>query len=136
MKKEAFYKFVIGLLLTLNLVLIGFFLLRKSPHPPKHHFREQAFEILHLKGPQKYQFDNISKVHHKNMQLFHAEEKQLFQLYFQSASKDHLHQIQDIKKQKLEFTKAHFDSVKALLNDDQKMYFEEFREKALKRIMR
>lgn len=136
MKKETFYRILIGILLVLNLLQIGFFLFAKPPHPPKHKFRGRAPEILHLSEEQKFQFHNIARAHHKNMELFNGEEKKLIELYFEEESEEHLHQIQYIQQQKLEFTKAHFEDIRAMLEENQLSYFNEFKQEALQRIMR
>ncbi len=136
MKKETFYRVLIGLLLVLNLLQIGFFLLTKPPHPPKHKFKGHAPEILHLTEEQGYQFHNITRAHHKNMRFFDKEEKKWIALYFENESEDNLKEIQRIHKQKIEFTKAHFEDIKAMLHENQLQYFELFRTEVLHRIMR
>ena len=136
MKKETFYRILIGVLLVLNLLQIGFFLFVKPPHPPKHQFKGRAPEILHLTEEQGYQFHNIIRAHHQNMQLFNGEEKKLIELYFDEGSEEHLHQIQYLKQQKLEFTKAHFEDIRAMLEEDQLQYFKAFKQEALQRIMK
>lgn len=137
MKKETFYKWAIGILLVLNLIQIVFFFFGKPPHPPKHHrFHEQAMEILHLEESQTYQFHNFTRVHHKNMQMFNAKEKELIELYFETPLDDYLHQIHEIQTQKIQFTEEHFKAIYDMLNEDQKVYFNAFKSKALGRILR
>ena len=136
MRKETFYRVLIGILLVLNLMQIGFFLFTKPPHPPKHKFKGRAHELLHLNEDQAYQFRNIADVHHKNMRFFDKEEKKWLALYFKEESKESLKELQRIHQQKIEFTKAHFEDIKAMLHEDQLQYFEPFKEEVLTRIMR
>ena len=130
MKKETFYRVLIGILLVLNLLQIGFFLFARPPHHPKHKFKRHAPEILHLTEDQSYQFHNIARAHHKNMRFFDKEEGKWIALYFENESEENLKEIQRIHKEKMEFTKAHFEDIKAMLNEDQLQYFESFRKEA------
>lgn len=136
MKKETFYRILIGILLVLNLMQIGFFLFTKPPHPPKHRFKGHAHEILHLTEDQSYQFRNIADAHHKNMKFFDNEERKWLTIYFKEGSEESLNELERIHQQKIEFTKAHFEDVKAMLNEDQLPYFEPFKEEVLKKIMK
>lgn len=144
MKQLQFYKYTTWGLLLLNIALVVFFFLA-SPGPPRNRefSREKYAEILHLNEQQKASFIELTKQHHKQMEVYANQQRDLLQPYFNnllqqidtSTLEDYLNQIQHLERKKIEYTYRHFQEVKSLLNPAEYIYFEEFVKQASERIL-
>ena len=142
MKTSQFYKYATWLLLTLNLLLIAFFFFTK-PGPPrgpnKHHFRNEAIELLKLSSEQETAFIEAAEMHNTAMDKLGQQGNSLLKSYFEpllgktnQVGKDSLMTaILDLEKAKIEGTFQHFSEVKDLLDDDQGADFDKFMRRAI-----
>jgi hypothetical protein len=142
MKTAQFYKYATWLLLSLNLLLIGFFFLGR-PGPPngpnRQNFRDEVVNVLKLNGEQEAAFVESAMRHSEAMNKFSDEENSILKNYFkplldnpQSEASDSLMvEILEIERAKIEGTFQHFSEVKGLLDDTQGANFDKFMRRAL-----
>lgn len=132
---------VIGLLL-LNLLTIGFLILKPGPparadqwYDPPREGRGPARVIiqrLHFDEQQQLQYLEMGRQHHQQIEHLNAESVQLFQAYYSllpSARPDSakanalVRQIADNQRQLAELNFAHFQQIKALCRPSQQADF-------------
>lgn len=136
MKKNTFYKWSIGILLTLNLIQLTGFLI--APKPPMHKggdFRNEAVRILNLNDNQKTLFYKSAEKHRKTMDALHLEQKKAIINQFNNTSNENLNKIKALEIKKIEATQINFKEIKAILKTNQLEYFGEFQKKALNKIL-
>ena len=132
---------VIGLLL-LNLLTIGFLVL-KSGQPPQtdqaqgpQSDRQSPARIiiarLHFDEQQQRQYLEMGRQHHQQTMQLNAESIRLFQAYYSLLPEAHpdsikvsavVRQIANVQQQIAELNFAHFQEIKALCRPDQKADF-------------
>ena len=130
------YKLALVLLILINGALV-FLLLQRTPHPrhtPK--VRGPLLEIisnkLQLTEDQHASYTEMAVRHRENMKSIEQEQKRLVEIYFQSLTSDSQNESNDaltneilkLEQKKLEITYAHFEELKALLDENQKDRFE------------
>lgn len=130
MKKETLYKIVIGVLLLLNLLQIGFFLVGRRP-PPDRNRNFDPVKILHLDKKQADQFLEISISHHEKMVKLQDLQKLATENYFKNSTTEELEELKKLHTEKLKITNDHFNEVKSILKPEQLPYFQRFKDKAL-----
>lgn len=152
MTSIKFYKYAAGLLVLLNLSLIGFFLLTRPkppgflppPHPGQHkHFQNRAVDILRLDREQHHAFLASADQHRQQMRTLNQQQRDLLKPYFyslvdteQALDKERiLEETQLLDRKKIEATYEHFDKIKSILREDQKPDFEAFMNQAIGRIL-
>ena len=135
MKKDTLYKLIIGILLLLNLLQIGFFLVGKKPPPPNRNQGFDAVKILHLDKQQADQFLEISISHHEKMVKLQDLQKLATEKYFKNPTEAELAALKNIQSKKLKVTNEHYEEVKGILKPEQLPYFHTFKEKALQIII-
>ncbi|WP_108801937.1 hypothetical protein [Aquimarina sp. Aq107] len=137
MKRETLYKIAVLVLLIINGVQISFFLVTKKPRKnSKQHHKPSAREILHLNTNQDNQFKEFSRTHGEAMRLLQEDQKESVRTYFLEPTDSLLRHISDIEAKKIKITKKHFENMKSILNKEQLTYYEDFKKKALKFILR
>ena len=132
MKKETVYKIVIGLLILLNLLQVGGRFLQNRPPED---IQRKVVDQLQLDASQEKQFFALAQNHRKSMMTFNKGQHQLTQAYFAEPSEALLRQIMVLEKEKIQITEKHFTDIKAILKPDQYADFENFKKKALARIL-
>ncbi len=149
MKKSQFYKYSAIGLLVLNLAMIAFFLLGRPPGPPPPHqnnnkgFIQKAIQILDLDEQQSSAFFEFTKKHKNQMETIHLKQRELLKPYFSSLidttkdknSESILKEVQQLERSKIEKTYQHFEEVKSILRKEQKPYFEDFVNQAVRIIL-
>lgn len=137
MKRETLYKIVVLVLLTINIVQVSFFLLTKKPkNNSKNNNKPSAREMLYLEDSQQIQFKKFSEIHHEAMVLLQEEQKKVVKNYFMQPTDSLLNRITVIEAEKIKVTETHFENMRSVLKDDQLLYYEQFKDKALKFILR
>ncbi|MFS4447337.1 hypothetical protein [Maribacter sp. 2307UL18-2] len=137
MRRETLYKIAIGVLLTVNIAQVSYLFLTKKPaNHTKEHSKPNAIEILRLSEDQNIRFKAFSKQHHEAMVLLQEEQKKCVRDYFTRPSQALLDCVKDIEAKKIQITKKHFDDMKSVLKEEQLPYYEEFKDKALRYILR
>jgi hypothetical protein len=128
MTKLTFFQISTAVLIVLNIGLLCAFALGKPKHPehdgpgPK----RRALEILKLDKNQLDEFIKLAKQHHEMMMKFDEQQRKLLVPYFSNKNEeespeneDYLEQLLQIEKQKISFTKSHFEEVKSMLKPEQ-----------------
>ena len=144
MRQLQFYKYTTWALLILNLSMIAFFFLTAPPPPHSGETRrKKAVDILSLDKQQNESFIMLARQHMRLMDDFSNQQRVLLTPYFNSLidqskiinSDSLLTQIQLLEQKKIESTYQHLKDVKSILRTEQHIYFEEFIEHALERIL-
>jgi|GEM_PF-2117337 len=138
MNKETLYKWIIGVLITVNCIqLVGFlFTPKPTHHPRKGHFRERAVEILNLNEIQREKFFKSAEKHRKTIDKLNNEQAEIILLQFDNPTKNNLNLIKEIEVEKIEATELNFKEIEEMLNPEQKSNFIKFKKQALKIILR
>lgn len=137
MNQVKFYKYIIFGLVSLNMIVLAFFLLTKQHprhQPPPKNIQAEVIKIFGLDSQQTVAFNKLTIGHKQKMREIEAQQKKLLLSYFgsltndiQGADKDSLlDQFQQLEREKIEFTYRHFEEIKELLNKSQLPEFEEF----------
>lgn len=137
MKRDTLYKIIIGVLLSINVVQVSYLIFTKRP--PRHateHRKPNAKEMLGLDDEQNIQFKEFGQEHHIAMVLLQKEQKKCVRYYFLQPSDSLLNRIKEIEERKIRTTAKHFEDLKSVLNEEQMPSYEDFRERALRYILR
>jgi hypothetical protein len=135
MEKETLYKWIIAILLLINCIQLGGFLL--APRPPERaNFKEKAVRILDLNPKQKDHFFKSAEKHRLTIDSLNREQKRISVSQFNNPSGDKLNMIKEIEIKKIKATQINFDEIKAILTGKQLSNFEEFKKQALQIILR
>lgn len=146
MKQSQLYKFATWGLLALNLFLIVFLSLRKGPPPgrePANDFSRQTIELLELDQEQNRNFLQMAREHDEQMRAISRKQAEVLKPYFDSlldptqvVDEEKLFgELAQLEREKIKLTYGHFQDVKLMLNDQQKIHFERFMERALEIIL-
>ena len=136
MKKEIFYKIIIGLLITLNLLqLSAFFFGPKPPHIQKVDFKEKASKEMNLNATQQEAFFEFVAKHKQKMKSIQERQVQMTHNYFRQPTDSILALIATIEIEKIKATDMHFLDIKSILNTDQKFQFKDFKKNAIEHIL-
>lgn len=136
MKKENIYKLTIAILLVLNLLQLGSFLLAPSPSHRGDKFAKEAVKIMQLNASQQRTFLHFVEQHRQAMRQVLRLQTQVAEAYFEQPSDSLLKLIADAEIQKVSITQRHFSDIKSLLTPEQLPFFEMFKKKALQAILR
>lgn len=131
---------VLGLLL-LNLLTIGFLILRPSQFPHNERFQDPQpdnkgparliIARLHFDDQQQKQYLDLVRQHKQQMMRLNMESVQLFQAYYglltsahpDSTKRSLARQISDVQRQIAELNFSHFQQIKSLCRSDQQADF-------------
>lgn len=141
MKTISFYKWALGGMFMLNLMLLVFIFLGRPPHGHQHDsggaFKDQSIKDLKLDKKQIDRFSAIVKEHHMNMVQLKEDQQMALLPYFHhlidSSNTDlntQLNEFLSLEKQKITITYQHFEAIKQLLKPDQAPHFEGFMKRA------
>ncbi|MBT8244147.1 hypothetical protein [Winogradskyella sp.] len=137
MKKETFYKIIIGLLIVLNLFqLSAFFFGQKPPHIKKIDFKEKATNEMALNTKQQKVFFEFVLKHKQKMEILQEQQVQTIANYFRQPTDSLLTQISKIEVEKVKATEQHFLEVKSILSPKQHSKFEGFKKNAIEHILK
>lgn len=146
MKEKRLYKFIILVLVGLNIAVLAFFLreLKHQDKPSSNEFRSEVAEILKLNDKQFTHFNILADEHKQQMKELEELQAQLLFPYFeslvdtsQSINKDSLlNQLQKSEIRKIELTYQHFEKIKNNLNKDQVAEFKLFVNKITKKFIK
>lgn len=153
MSQLKFYKYSTWALLIINVAVLSFFLLSKPPPrgggPGRgpgggpggraHGLETEAVQILQLDDEQQTTFLELAKNHGKELRSIAKQERDQLRIYFDQLIKDTgssdnaaiLEQVKLLEEEKVTVTFEHFESIQALLREDQQVHFERFMKKAL-----
>lgn len=143
-----FYKFIIAGLLLLNFVLLTFLFLGRPKHPRIHQqnrsraFFHKAPDLLDLDTEQQVAFRKLARAHHNKMNHYDSAQVALLPSYFEQLKETELEEYSDevldkissIERKKVEFTYQHFENVRKLLRPEQLKNYDDFVNKATKKI--
>lgn len=146
MKELKYYKYAIGGLILLNMVMLAFFVITKPKHPrpaPPSNFKSHVVNLLHLNAKQETAFNELAQDHHQKMDAFDKQQQALLLPYFQSLSTSSitineeivLNEIQQLEKEKIKVTHQHFKDLKAILTDDQFPHFEKLTQEFINQVL-
>ncbi len=136
MKKETFYKISIAILIVLNLLQLGAMLFRPKPHQdPKANLKNHAAELMQLNNEQKKGFFALVDKHKEQIKDLQQKQNNLTDDYFHQPKDSILTLVSTIESEKIKVTEQHFMDIERILNDNQKPYFEKFKNKALQQIL-
>ncbi|MEM8524169.1 MAG: hypothetical protein AAGG68_05985 [Bacteroidota bacterium] len=135
MSQKKFYISIILGLVSLNMILLAFFLLTKPRprhHPPPRKFQFELIEKLRLDEQQTTAFNALVDEHKLQMNAINERQGKLLKPYFErlvDASKgidadSLLSQFQQAEKEKIEITYQHLQEIKKILHKDQLIDFE------------
>ncbi|MEM7512300.1 MAG: hypothetical protein AAF388_15300 [Bacteroidota bacterium] len=147
MKPLTFFKYTTIGLILLNIVVLGFFLMRESqdvpPRPPRPRtdFQLDAISMLRLSNEQESVFSNLAEEHETQIRKLNREQETLIIPLFESITDPSieldtlmvLEQFDQIQRQKLVLTRNHLLEIKDLLNEDQLPDFEIFVDRVMER---
>lgn len=139
MKRETLYKIAVIVLLAVNVVQISALFLTKRPPDREQRPRDgkpDAVSILQLDTIQNKKFKEFSEQHHRAMSRLQQEQKRYVEDYFIQPSDSLLNSIKEIEVKKIETLEKHFEDMKSVLEDDQLPYYGEFKDKAVKYILK
>ncbi|RKN77945.1 hypothetical protein [Ulvibacterium marinum] len=137
MKRETRYKIIIGALLIINVVQVSSLILTKRPQKHlREHRKPDAKEMLRLDDEQNIQFKTFSREHHKSMVSLKKEQKKYVRSYFLQPSDSLLKRIKDVEEKKILATEKHFNDLKSVLHEEQLPAYEDFKERALRYVLR
>jgi len=145
MTKLQFYKSLAGVLLVLNLFMLGFFFFTKgNPPPRKHETKERIIKQMKMDEQQHQHFLMFFETHNKKIENFREQQRGLLETYFKNVIDSTqildvdsiLLQIQLLERKKVEATYGHFKDIKSVLRKDQYVYFEDFVNNRLKVMLR
>lgn len=137
MKRETLYKITVIVLLVLNLLQISFPILsKKPPQNLKKPCKPNAVEMLYLNPDQDIQFREFGKKHNEVMDSLQKKQKQCVRNYFLQPTDSLLNNMKEIEAKKILVTKKHFEDMRSILKEEQLTHYEEFKNKALKFILR
>ena len=146
MKKLQAYKYGMLVLVCLNLILITLLLLDvksvDNNRPQKQGDRERAVHMLDLDEEQMASFHEFVKEHIDNMEMIGHRQEEFLRLYFSTLGESRnteeatslLDSITLLDTKKITLTYDHFNDVKAMLNEDQLLYFDKFVQQAMNNI--
>ncbi len=139
MKKETVYIWIIVLLVLVNALQLGSFVLRSKPPKPPHHagqdFKQKTIDMLELDTEQAKLFHALAQKHRKMMDSLNDQQAMLTKRYFNTPTETDLKKIETIQAEKINVTNAHFSEVKSILTPQQEKNFKTFKKEALERIM-
>ena len=146
MKPLTFFKYTTIGLILLNIVVLGFFVLRESqgpPRPPRPRtdFQQDAIIMLGLTNEQEAAFSNLAEEHEQQIRKLNREQETLIIPLFESVMDPSieldslvvLEQFDQIQRQKLVLTRNHLLEIKDLLNEEQLPDFEIFVDRVMER---
>lgn len=140
MKKETLFLWIIAVLVLVNALQVGAFLIKpKPPRPSEHHhqdFRERAVEILNLTKKQKEQFFTLAEKHSAEIHKLNQDANSLSAAYFDNPTEEGLNSILSIQSKKIELTEDHFIEIKSILTKEQLPKYEKFKKEAIQIILR
>ncbi len=150
MKKENFYAIIIVALLVLNLGTLGYLWFNANKHtPPPRPLPKQAGALAfmsHELDLDKKQLNDLKVLAHRHRKALDSVQRhirdaqtQLFRLAKSDvldtvARNQYLQTIEDNESAKHLITLLHFQEIRGLLNEDQKVLFNEFIEDIGKQI--
>ncbi len=142
MRKDIFYKFVIGLLVLLNVAAVGFIWMqgRTDRHEPPqggrwNHVDRIILDKLHLDEQQQNQFEQLKNEHHRQMVAIQKDAGELHNELFKllqaepvdtAKRNEVIANLQVKEKEKEALTFDHFKKLRAILRADQKKGFDDF----------
>jgi hypothetical protein len=141
MSQVKFYKFATIGLILLNVLILSFFIFtmpKKGGPPPgeRPKFQSQVVETLKLNQDQQKEFDRLAKMHSELMKGINKEKSELIKPFFKNLTKDTidinkdelLEKIEKLEGKRIIYTYDHFDDLKATLDANQIIAFEELME--------
>jgi periplasmic protein CpxP/Spy len=145
METTRFYKWLIVVLVLINVVILSFFTLkgRHEGHGPRGGGEVGEFisEELHFSDSQKKQFEDMKHQHHEAMMSLQEKNKELHDEFFehlatpQDSSVNALSDsIASLQKQMDMVTFNHFKDVRALCTPEQQTRFDQIIDEALHRL--
>jgi protein CpxP len=145
MSSLQLFKIAIAVLVVLNVSLLTVYLLkdnnrsRERPMGPNFRSNQRGGNIiddieggLKLDEEQRKGYQEYRQAHMKGMQRINKDHSELLNKYFKTLKKEDgsdeqrnalLLKIQDLEKERIEITYAHFEKIKLLCNDEQLEYF-------------
>lgn len=137
MKQDKLYLIIIALLL-INLTFVGITLFgqKSGRNNPRKHHKPSAKKMLHLSPSQDEQFRKFSRQHHAAMVELQKKHKRCIERYFQEPNDSLLERIKNIEAKKILVTNEHFNDLKSVLREEQLYNYDEFKEKAVRYILK
>lgn len=139
MKKQTLYLIIIGVLLVLNLLQLGFFLAghkHQNKRPHRDHVRHDLIENLQLNDTQKEQFRLLARDHRDSMKTLGRQHRTLTTAYFDHPSEALMDSIKLLEERKIQLMQKHFSDIQLLLDDEQKQNFKAFKQKVMRKVIR
>ena len=145
MSQLKFYQYATWALLVTHIAVLSFFLLTK-PHPKgrgpgggARGLETEAIQLLQLDQEQQKVFQRLALEHSQALRNVDRQERDQLRAYFASllvkadstSNEDLLEEVKLLGGQKVTLTYDHFRSVKDILKEEQRVYFEDFMKKAL-----
>ncbi len=136
------YKIGFFVLLIINIAFVTLIVIKRPPN--RQDMRERLSKRLGFDESQKETFIAMADGHRAEIDAIDKRESELIKSYFglilspdSTSNKEMmLEEIQSLKKEKLLITYEHFDSLKAICNQDQLAEFEEFMNRVIPMISR
>lgn len=140
MNKQNFFQVLTLLLVLINLVLLGFLFLDKTPTAAT--LLRTVQEEMELSEAQLKLFETSAQKHQRAIEALNSKQQVLIQTYFRASTNPPIahtdsleQQIQTIEREKLRLTRLHFVEVKNMLQPAQLAGFDRFTQKAINRIL-
>lgn len=147
MTQLQLYKYATWGLLSLNIAILAFFFLTKPKHP--HHrggkgdFRNEVIQTLDLNEAQERVFKTLAAEHHEQMNSINRRQHELLPPYFEKLSdslalidqSEIMTQFQQLERQKIEFTYAHFEEIKQILEKRQLSDFKKLMDRFVDKLL-
>lgn len=135
MERTKLLTYAVVALLFLNIGIIGWVIFRRPPHGPRREPKTIIIERLKFDAAQQDVYSRLVTAHQKAFRPLRENGAKLLHEYFDllkieafnNAQADSLNRlISDNQYQINQLNLQHFKDIKALCNDDQKVYFDRF----------
>lgn len=137
MSYQSFYKYSALVLLLINLGLLVFIYIGRTPPPPRNGEKINAKEILKLNDSQNDQFKEIVKIHHARIDSIKNAQGDFLLNYFAHSDTStenvtNLNQICLLEILKIMEVSNHFSDIEKIIRPEQQSNFQLFRENVIK----
>ena len=130
MRGTKFYKWIIVLLVVINIATLAFLWLGRPPHPPHPGDEPQLANEIGLTGKDKKKVDELEKQHHIDKRKLMKQDQELhMEIYDKIGSGEDIEELQgilDSNKAEIErMTFDFFDEVASFCNQEQLVFLKE-----------
>ena len=132
MKQNLLFKILVGTMVVLNLVLLGFIFWPDNSGPRRHRppgkpIPELVAEILNFSEEQKDQYKKMGRTHHQAITKLRRQKDEAVVNFLEASTRDSvdkslntkMERILEIEEERILLTYQHLEDIKNLCNDEQ-----------------